>query len=132
MFLFDHEVKQSKPKLEVKPDPNFFPLGQFPFDTYCKCFDEYREFCLPFVPSNWEEDLKRGELTRILYWYPVYIDRLFEIAERGFNYLEYLDSYHPKNSLAFISLFDSTNKKLDKLYKSKIKTNVLSELKVKI
>lgn len=117
-----------------KRDPTFFPLGEIPFYTYCKVLEELPSACYVFVPSTMVEDLAIGSLNRLLYWYPVYVDKLYEMAEEGIDYKEYLDRFNSLNSFQFSILFEPTVKKLDKLIenKLKIKSNHLNEMIVKL
>lgn len=115
-------------------DPSWFPLGELPFDTFCRITNpqDLRECCVKFTPSTWYDDLKLGGSNRLLYWYPIYVANLFEIADNGMDYKEYLNSFNLGNSHLFNLLFPSTVVKLDKLKEGKVKLNHLSETKVKI
>lgn len=73
------------------------------------------------------EDLKTGDANALVYWYPVYVLTLYNLALQGIPFEEYFNSFNARNYWIFIDIFADTTKKLDKLIEKKLNENVLGE-----
>lgn len=107
-----------------------FPLNELPYDAFSKLLTTHRSCLKPFVPSNYQDDLKTGNANALVYWYPVYIITLYDIALQGESYKVYLQSFNPKNYWLFLDLFVDTAKKLDRLTDNKLNNNILGETRI--
>ena len=105
----------------------FFPLQELPFDAYSKLLGSHQNYCKEFIPTRWDLDIRTGNVGPIIFWYPVYSPKMFEKADLGIHPLKWLNSYNENNVHYFSEIFESTVKKLDKIYFKKIKTNLLRE-----
>ena len=107
-----------------------FPLNELPYDAYSKLLSTHRSYLKPFIPTKMDEDIKTGEANALVYWYPVYIITLYNLALQGIPFEEYLNSFNARNYWVFIDLFADTTKKLDKLVEKKLNDNVLGETRI--
>jgi hypothetical protein len=107
-----------------------FPLNELPYDAYSKLLSTHRSYLKPFIPTKMDEDIKTGEANALVYWYPVYIITLYNLALQGIPFEEYLNSFNARNYWVFIDLFAETTKKLDKLVEKKLNDNVLGETRI--
>lgn len=107
-----------------------FPLGELPYDAYSKLLTTHKSYLKPFIPTKMDEDIRTGEANALIYWYPVYIITLYNLALQGIPFEEYLNSFNPRNYWVFIDLFADTTKKLDKLVEKKLNDNVLGETRI--
>jgi hypothetical protein len=114
-------------------DPNFFPLNEVPFQTVVLVTTPsgLRAYCKKFRPATMEVDLAIGGGNRLLYWYPKFVDKLYELAAQGKDYNEWLNLGHINNPHLFSVMFPSTKRNLDKILEGKLKSNLLSEIRVK-
>lgn len=117
----------------TREDLGFFPLGELPFDTYALITDPDKLYfhCVKFVPTRWDEDLKQGTIRVLVYWYPVYAPKLFQLASQGLEFRYFLAFYHEDLPRNFQRAFPSTTKALDSLKEGKIKLNHMEETKLK-
>lgn len=114
-------------------DPTFYPLGQIPFESYCLLLDKHMEKLVTFIPYTMEHDLKGNtEFHKVVYWYPVYVNKLFELAAEGGDFLGWLRALSPYNVRYFVEIFPTTLKKLDKIKEEKLKKNLHGETIVEI
>jgi hypothetical protein len=102
------------------------PLGEVPFLTIDRLVEK-KKFDPDFVPGNWKEDLKTGRPTPLVYWYPQYIDFLYEIAMNGESHQQFLWDFNPYNWYWFPMLFKEVDGKLVKLANNSIRLNHLDE-----
>lgn len=107
-----------------------FPLNELPYDAYSKLLSTHRSYLKPFIPTKMDEDIRTGEANALVYWYPVYIITLYNLALQGIPFEEYLNSFNARNYWVFIDLFAETTKKLDKLVEKKLNDNVLGETRI--
>lgn len=107
-----------------------FPLNELPYDAYSKLLSTHRSYLKPFIPTKMDEDIKTGEANALVYWYPVYIITLYNLALQGIPFEEYLNSFNARNYWVFIDLFADTTKKLDRLVEKKLNDNVLGETRI--
>jgi hypothetical protein len=104
-----------------------FPLGELPYDAYSKLLTSHKSYLKPFVPTMMSEDLKTGNANALVYWYPVYVLTLYNLALQGIPFEVYFNSFNARNYWVFIDIFADTAKKLDKLIEKKLNENVLGE-----
>ena len=107
-----------------------FPLMEIPFDAYSKLLDSHKKYLVPFIPSKMEDDLMTGTYNTMVYWYPRYVLKLYDLAYEGLDFKIYLDALNTKNYFIFVELFSDTTKKLEKLAKKNVKLNHLGEIKI--
>ena len=107
-----------------------FPMGELPYDAYSKLLSTHRSYLKPFIPTKMDEDIRTGEANALVYWYPVYIITLYNLALQGIPFEDYLNSFNARNYWVFIDLFAETTKKLDKLVEKKLNDNVLGETRI--
>jgi hypothetical protein len=107
-----------------------FPLNELPYDAYSKLLSTHRSYLKPFIPTKMDEDIRTGEANALVYWYPVYIITLYNLALQGIPFEDYLNSFNARNYWVFIDLFADTTKKLDKLVEKKLNDNVLGETRI--
>jgi hypothetical protein len=110
---------------------DMFPLSEIPYEAYARLLDTHRSYLKPFIPNTLVSDLKLGKANRLIYWYPRYILDLYDLANKGLDYLAYLDSFHETNSWYFKDVFRETCEKLDKIKDKKLNENILGEIRIK-
>lgn len=112
------------------------PLGEVPFlaidrlmtsSNYDERYGKVPLFNPQFIPKTWIEDLKLGEPTALVYWYPQYIDYLYEIAMQGKNFKDFLIKHHARNEAWFLKIFPEVANKLERLASTSVKLNHLNE-----
>jgi len=108
-----------------------FDLDKLPYDAYCKLLSTHKNYLTPFTPSTMENDLKSGKANRLVFWYPDYILILYDLADKGINYKDYLEGLNLNNYWIFVDLFTDTSKKLDKILNEQFNNNILDEKKIK-
>lgn len=116
-----------------------FPLGEIPYMaierlTRLKVMDPDKGgvpiFDNTFIPSDMIKDLGTGKPTPLVYWYPDYIDMLYQVALNGGDYFEILKLYNFANALWFKTLFEEVDRKLLALSSKEIKKNHLEETSI--
>ncbi len=117
-----------------------FPLGMIPYlaiDRLSTLKQMDRKhgmvpiFDDQWVPWEWKEDLKFGKPTALVYWYPEYVDFLYEIALSGADFRSFLVGFNYENLRWFDLLFTEQAAKLDKLASKTLKLNHLNEATIK-
>jgi hypothetical protein len=111
------------------------PLGEIPYLAVSRLMggnfhEPYRTFDINFLPNVWHEDIKAGLPTPLVYWYPQYIDFLYEIAMEGDDPMIFLNDFHKCNEELFREIFEEIHKKLVKLQSNSVRLNHLDELRI--
>lgn len=102
------------------------PVGEVPYQAiHIALKDE--KYMRRFTPTHYRENLMQGHLAAIMYWYPYYVDYLYEIAIDGRDFREFYIRFPREICLGFETLFPDMVKKLDKLSKKTMKLNSLGE-----
>lgn len=81
-------------------------------------------------PTNMQQDLRTGNKWCVVWWYPQYVDYLFQVAHRGENHLNYLWKINYGCKFFFPKFFPETEEKLKKI-RMQFKKNHLDEIVVK-
>lgn len=102
-----------------------FKVGEIPFSAIHLGLQKEKYF-RKFRPSGWNKDLKSGIPAAVLYWYPSYIDCLFEFAVYKKDFRIFFLSFPPSVLEDFEYLFPDIVKKLESIPKEN-KTNHLGE-----
>jgi hypothetical protein len=108
-----------------------FDLDKLPYDAYCKLLTTHKLYLKPFTPSTMENDLKTGNANALVFWYPDYVLKLYDLADLGISYKDYFENLNAKNYWIFTDLFADTSKKLDRLINTQLNNNILDEKKIK-
>lgn len=104
------------------------PIGEIPYSAIQRGLKDEKYF-RKFTPTHYRENLLQGHLAALLFWYPRYVDFLYEMAIDGKDYLRFFHTFAPEITEGFKYLFPELIKKLDKLKESTLKLNHLEEIK---
>lgn len=107
------------------------PVGDIPYSAIHKALKNEKYFRL-FTPTYCRNDLKAGHLSALLYWYPKYIDQLYDLAVSGEDFMLYFNGLPIEIIEAFDYLFPETKKRLDKAKEYAVKLTELEEIKIKV
>lgn len=100
------------------------PIGELPYSSIDRALKD-EKYLRKFQPTFFRNDLVNGHLASLLYWYPHYIDNLYEYSLSGKDFRSFLT---PEMVEHFEYLFPRVCSKLDKLKVKGIKLNHLEEI----
>ena len=103
------------------------PVGELSFLTMRKALND-EKYMRKFKPTFCRNDLMIGHLSALLYWYPHYVNILYELASEGHDYMTYFKGLNKIIPEEFEFLMSDTVLKLNKLQRSS-KKNHLDEVK---
>lgn len=103
------------------------PIGEIPYISIDRAFKD-EKYLRKFTPTYAKKDMLDGYLSALLYWYPYYIDQLYELSLEGVDYRRYFDGTNFIEDFEY--LFPQISNRLDKLRTKNIKTNHLGEIKL--
>lgn len=103
------------------------PIGEVPYTAIDKALKD-EKYLRKFQPTYARNDMVNGHLASLLYWYPYYIDELYDHALRGVDFRKYFVGTDMEEHFEF--LFPSVCKKLDRIVEKGIKVNHLDEIKL--
>ena len=106
------------------------PIGEIPFSAIRMALRD-EKYLRKYMPDNYMSDLRRGQLSALLYWYHYYINDLYELASVGKDYMDFFRVFPIEIKDGFNYLFGETIKRLDKVKSSAIKSNHLDESSLK-
>jgi len=106
------------------------PVGEIPYSAIQKAL-KHEKYLRRFKPTFCRNDLMRGNLAALLYWYPHYIDQLYEFAVEGKDYMIYFSGLPTEITEAFDYLFPELKRRLDKVKEDRLNLSVLEEIKIK-
>lgn len=104
-----------------------FPIGEIPFSTIQRAIKDER-FLRKFSPTHYRNDLLSGHSSALLYWYPYYIDYLYEFAISDKDFMIFFKPFPSHIKDDFVELFPDIIKKLHRLRKNISKINHFEEL----
>jgi len=105
------------------------PIGEIPFSAIQRALKD-EKYLRKFTPSHYRADLLSGHSSALLYWYPNYIDYLYEFAINDKDYMLFFKGFPPHIRDDFVELFPEIIKKLKTLRKNVSKLNHFEEIKV--
>ena len=103
------------------------PIGEVPYVGIAKALEE-EKYLRKFSPTFPRNDFLHGHLAALLYWYPHYINDLYEYALKGANFRDYFNGTEMADH--FVHLFPQVTIRLDRLRTKGLKTNHLDEIKL--
>ncbi len=103
------------------------PVGEIPYTAIDRALKD-EKYLRKFSPTFARNDMLQGHLASLLYWYPYYIDQLYELALEGIDFREYFNRTEMK--VHFEHLFPAVCIKLDRLRTRGVKTNHFQEVKL--
>jgi hypothetical protein len=103
------------------------PIGEIPFSAIQRALKD-EKYLRRFVPTHYRNDLLNGHTGALLYWYPNYIDYLYELTMAGQDWMLFFKPFPPHIRDEFVELFPEIIKKLVKLRKNLNKLNHFEEL----
>ena len=106
-----------------------FPVGEIPFSAIQKALKD-EKFFRRFTPTHYRADLLAGHSAALLYWYPHYIDFLYEFSINDKDFMLFFKPFPIEIKDGFVELFPEIIKKLKKLRQNVSKLNHLEELKL--
>jgi len=106
------------------------PIGHLPFNSIQRALKD-EVYMRKFTPSNMMEDLSSGYYSALLYWYPNYLDLLYDHAAEGIDHRVFFRNMNGNILYAFEYLFSELNNKLDRLRSHANRFNHLEETKLK-
>jgi hypothetical protein len=106
------------------------PVGEIPYSTIQRALKD-EKYLRKFEPTFCRNDLLRGNLSALLYWYPNYVEQLYALSVEGHSYMSYFNGLPSVVVEAFNYLFPELIKKLDKAKELAVKLTVLDEIKIK-
>ena len=106
------------------------PVGEVPYSAISKAL-KHEKYFRKFQPTFCRNDLLQGHLAALLYWYPHYIDQLYQFASEGKDYMAYFNSLPVEIREAFDYLFPETKKRLDRVAKYHMEVSILEEFNIK-
>ena len=101
------------------------PIGELPYIAIERASKD-EKYLRKFKPTFARNDMMQGHLASLLYWYPYYIDQLYEYALDGIDFRNYFTGTEMVEHFEY--LFPSVCSRLDRLSKKKIKTNHFDEI----
>lgn len=111
-------------------DVEALPVGEIPYSVIHKAL-KHEKYMRLFEPTFCRNDLMRGNLAALLYWYPHYIDQLYEFAVEGKDYMMYFRGLPNEIVEAFDYLFPEVKRRLDKVKEDRLNLSELEEIKIK-
>lgn len=105
-----------------------FPIGEIPYTAINKAFGD-EKYIRKFVPTFPRNDMLQGHISALLYWYPFYIDELYNLALNKRDFRLYFKGTNLEKDFEY--LFSELCQKLDRLSKKEIKKNHLDEIIIK-
>lgn len=106
-----------------------FPIGEIPFSAIQRALKDEKYF-RKFQPSHYRNDLLSGHTAALLYWYPNYIDYLYELTMAGEDWMLFFKPFPHNIRDEFVELFPEIIKKLVRLRKNLSKLNHFDEMKI--
>lgn len=124
---------QTKLIVPYKPRESFIeywnidelPIGELPYNAIQKALRN-EEYFRKFTPTYCRNDLMIGHKSALLYWYPYYVDTLYELSSKGMEYSIFFNGIGGDMLSHFTYLFPDTIIKLNKVLK--LKKNHLDEV----
>jgi hypothetical protein len=101
------------------------PVGEVPYTAIDRALRDER-YLRKFTPSYARNDMMQGHLASLLYWYPFYIDQLYDFSLEGVDFRVYFKNTNMLEHFEY--LFPQICKKLDRLRLNGIKTNHFNEI----
>ena len=101
------------------------PIGEIPYVSIHRALKD-EKYLRKFQPTFARNDMMQGHLASLLYWYPYYIDQLYEYAVEGMDFRIYFKGTEMLEHFEF--LFPQICSKLDKISRKGIKTNHFDEI----
>jgi hypothetical protein len=101
------------------------PIGEVPYTAIQNALKD-EKYLRKFQPTFARNDLMQGHLAALLYWYPYYVDALYDYADNGKNFRAYFDGTNLLGDFEY--LFSSLCSKLDRMSNRKLKTNHFDEI----
>lgn len=105
------------------------PIGELPYSSIHKAL-RHEKYFRRFTPTFCRNDLLQGNLAALLYWYPNYIDQLYQFASEGKDYMMYFRGLPTEIIEAFDYLFPELKKRLDRVKETSLDLTVLEEFKI--
>jgi hypothetical protein len=105
------------------------PIGDLPYMSIQRALKN-EAYLRIFPPTYCRNDLAKGYLAALLYWYPSYLEQLYELAVEGRDYMVYFNRLPIGIIEGFKHLFPETIKRLDKAKRLAIDLNSLEEIKI--
>jgi hypothetical protein len=105
------------------------PIGEIPFSTIQRAIKD-EKYLRKFSPTHYRNDLLIGHPSALLYWYPHYIDYLYEFAIADKDFMIFFKPFPAHIKDDFIELFPEVVKKLHKLRKNINRINHFEEIKL--
>jgi hypothetical protein len=106
------------------------PIGEVSYMTIQRALQD-EKYMRKFRPSFYRENLLQGHHSALIYWYPHYVNELYEIAVNRGEFRRFFDKFPPHIKTSFEILFIELCKRLDKIKLSGLKLNHLEEIKFK-
>ena len=108
---------------------NELPVGEIPFTAIQNAIKK-QEYLLKFTPTNYREDFLVGHTGALLYWYPEYIDILYELSINDQEFMLFFKPFPTEIRDGFVYLFPEVKRRLNKIRKKFSKLNHLEEWKL--
>lgn len=105
------------------------PIGEIPFSAIQRAIKD-EKYLRRFIPTHYRNDLLNGHTAALLYWYPKYIDYLYELTMAGEDWMLFFKPFPQNIRDGFVELFPEIIKKLVRLRKNLSKLNHLEEMKL--
>jgi hypothetical protein len=123
-------MREFKPRISFVEYWNLEELavGEIPYSAIQRALRD-EKYMRKFTPTFCRNDLLRGHLSALLYWYPFYINNLYELASDGYDPLDYFKGIPWNAREEFEYLMGETVLKLKKLQRLNERNNHLDEVK---
>lgn len=105
------------------------PTGEIPYTAIINAI-KAEEYLRKFTPTNYRDDFNDYHLAALLYWYPEYITKLYDLAVSGDNFMSFFKPFPPEIRDGFVYLFPEVMLKLKKVKKKISRVNHFEEIKI--
>lgn len=105
------------------------PIGEIPYTAIENALQDEIYF-RKFQPTNYRDDLASGTLASLLYWYPEYINILYEYAVDDKDFMLFFKPFPTEIRDGFVFLYPEVMKKLKKVRRKVRTTNHFDEIKI--
>lgn len=103
------------------------PIGEVPYIAIERALRD-EKYLRKFSPTFARNDMLQGHLSSLLYWYPYYIDQLYDLTLDGIDFRNYFKGTEMLPHFEY--LFPQLCFRLDRLRVKGLKTNHFQEIKL--
>lgn len=106
------------------------PVGEIPFSVINRAL-KHEKYFRRFTPTFCRKDLLQGHLAALLYWYPYYVEQLYELASEGKDFKLFFGGLPSVIIESFDYLFPELIKRLELAKEVAVNLTALEEIKIK-